>query len=50
MSDRNLDQRIYIEFSVKIGKCASKTLVLLTFAYDEYAIKKLSMLNWNRRF
>jgi hypothetical protein len=35
MSDKNLEQRINIKFSVNIGKCASETL-----AYDEHAIKK----------
>jgi hypothetical protein len=32
-----------IKFCVKIGKSASETLALLTVAYDEYAMKKLSV-------
>jgi hypothetical protein len=35
MSDKNLLQGINIEFCVKIGKSASKTLALLTVAYGE---------------
>jgi hypothetical protein len=35
MSDKNLEQRIYIEFCVKIGKSASEALALLTLAYGE---------------
>jgi hypothetical protein len=38
-SDKNLEQRISIKFYAKIGKSASKTIVLLTVAYDEYAVK-----------
>jgi hypothetical protein len=33
MSGKNLEQRINIKFCVKIGKSASETLALLTFAY-----------------
>jgi hypothetical protein len=43
MSDENLEQRINIKFCVKIGKSASETLALLTVAYDECAMKKLSV-------
>ena len=50
MSDKNLGQRIYIKFCVKIGKSASETLALLTVAYGEYAMKKLSVFEWHRRF
>jgi len=50
MSDKNLEQRINIKFCVKIGKSASETLALLTVAYGEYAMKKLSVFEWHRRF
>jgi hypothetical protein len=40
MSDKNLEQRINIMFCEKIGKNTSETL-----AYDEYAMKKLSVFN-----
>jgi hypothetical protein len=30
MSDKNMEQQINIKFCVKIGKCASETLALLT--------------------
>jgi hypothetical protein len=43
MRDKNLGQQINIEFCVKIGKSASRTLALLTVAYDEHAMKKLSV-------
>jgi hypothetical protein len=43
MSDKNLEQRINIEFCVKIGKRASETLALLTVACGEYAMKKWSV-------
>jgi hypothetical protein len=49
MSDKNLEQRINIEFYVKIGKSASETLALLTMAYGEYAMKKSSVSEWHRR-
>jgi hypothetical protein len=50
MSDKNLEQRINIKFCVKIGKSASETLALLTVVYGEYAMKKLSVFEWHRRF
>ena len=50
MSDKNLEQRINIKFCVKIGKSASETLALLTVAYGEYAMKKLSVFEWHRWF
>jgi hypothetical protein len=45
MSDKNLEQRVNIKFCVKISKSASETLALLTVAYGEYAMKKLSVFN-----
>jgi len=50
MSDKNLEQRTNIKFSVKIGKSASETLALLTVAYGEYTMKKSSAFEWHRRF
>jgi hypothetical protein len=50
MSDKNLEQRINIKFCVNIGKRASEMLALSTVAYGEYAMKKLSVFEWNRRF
>ena len=35
MSDKNLEQRMNIKFSVKIDKRASETLAILTVAYYE---------------
>ena len=49
-SGKNLEQRINIKFCVKIGKSVSETLALLTVAYDEYTMKKLSVFEWHRRF
>jgi len=49
-SDKNLEQRMNIKFCVKIGKSASKTLALVTVAYSEYVVKKLSVFEWHRRF
>jgi hypothetical protein len=46
----SLEQRINIQFCVKIGKSASETLPLRTVAYGEYAMKKLSVSEWHRRF
>jgi len=43
ISDKNLGQRINIQFCVKIGKSASEALALLTVAYSEYAMKKSSV-------
>jgi hypothetical protein len=34
---------------VNIGNSASKTSALLTMAYGEYAMKKLSVSEWDRR-
>jgi hypothetical protein len=45
MSDKNLEQRINNKFFVKIGKSGTKTLPLLTVAYDEYATKNSSAFN-----
>jgi len=50
MSDKNLEQWINIKFCVKIVKSASETLALLTVAYGEYAMKKLSVFEWHRWF
>ena len=50
MSDKNLEQRINIKFCVKIGKSSSETLALLTVAYCEYVMKKLSVSEWPRQF
>jgi len=47
---KNLEQRINIKFCVKIGKSASETLALLTVAYDEYTMKKLSVFKWHKQF
>jgi len=35
---------------VKIGKSASETLALLTVAYAEYTLKKLSVFEWHGWF
>jgi hypothetical protein len=45
MSDEILEQRINIKFCVKIGKCASEMLALLTVAYGEYAWRNGVFLN-----
>ena len=50
MSDKNLVQRINIKYCVTIGKSASETLPLLTVDYGEYAMTKLSVFEWHRRF
>jgi hypothetical protein len=50
MSDKNPEQRLNIKFCVKIGKSASETLALLTLAYDEYAVKKLSAFECHGQF
>jgi len=49
-SDKNLERQINIKFCVKIGKIASETLALLTVAYGEYTVKKLSVFEWHRQF
>jgi hypothetical protein len=43
MSDKNLEQRINFKFFIKSDKSSTETLALLTFAYDEYAMKKLGV-------
>jgi hypothetical protein len=50
MSEKNLEERININFCVKIGKRVSETVALLTLTYGEYATKKLSVSEWHRRF
>jgi hypothetical protein len=35
---------------MKIVKSAIETLAILTLAYDEYTIKKLSVFEWHRLF
>jgi hypothetical protein len=49
MSDKKLEQRISIKFCGKIGTSGSETTVLLTMAYAECVMKKLSVLEWHRR-
>jgi hypothetical protein len=48
--DKNLEQRINIEFCVKIGNSASETSALLTLAYGQYAVKKWSVFGWHKQF
>jgi hypothetical protein len=50
MGNKNLELRINIKLSVKIGNVASETLAILTLAYDECAIKKSLCFQWHRRF
>jgi hypothetical protein len=50
MSDKNLEQRINMKFCLKIGNRASETLASLTVAYGEYAMKKSSVFERQRRF
>jgi hypothetical protein len=50
MGDKNLEQQINIKFCLKIGKSAGEMLALLTVAYGEYTIWKLSVHEWHRRF
>jgi hypothetical protein len=50
MSSKTLGQRIYTKCCVKIGKCASETSALLTFAYGENALKKSSVYERQGRF
>jgi late competence protein required for DNA uptake (superfamily II DNA/RNA helicase) len=49
VTDKNLEQQIYIKFCMKIGKSASE-IALLTLAYGEYALQKLSVFEWHGRF
>jgi hypothetical protein len=39
-----------MKFCVKIGKSASETKPLLTMAYGEYSMKKLSVFEWHGQF
>jgi hypothetical protein len=41
--DKNLDQKINIKFCVTIGKSGS-------LVYGEYAMNKLSALEWHKQF
>jgi hypothetical protein len=50
MNDKNLEQQMNIKIYVKIGKSASETLAPLTLAYGKYAVKKLNVFEWHRRF
>jgi hypothetical protein len=45
-----MEQRINIEFCVKISKSACETLALLTVAYGEYAMKKSNVFEWPKWF
>jgi hypothetical protein len=50
MGDKNLEQWVNFKFCVKIRKSASEMLALLTGVYAEYAMKKLSVFEWQRQF
>jgi hypothetical protein len=50
MSNKNMEQRINIQFCIKICKSASETLLLLTLAYSECATKKLGVFEQQRQF
>jgi hypothetical protein len=43
-------QEINIKYCVKIGKSASETSALLTLAYGECTMKKLSLFEWHGQF
>jgi hypothetical protein len=49
MRHKNLEHLINIKFCVKIGESACETLALLMLAYGEYATKKVSVFEWQRR-
>jgi hypothetical protein len=49
MSDKNLEQRLNMKFCVKTGVSATETSAL-TWAYAEYAMKKLNVFEWHRWF
>lgn len=49
MSDRNLKQRTELNYSVKIRKGASGTLVLLKIFYDECVMRKSSAFEFHKR-
>jgi hypothetical protein len=42
MSNKKLEQRIYIKFCVKVSRSAGET-ALLTLAYGEYAMKTFNV-------
>jgi hypothetical protein len=48
--DKNLQQRINIEFCVIIGKSVAETLDLLRLAYGERDMKTSRVIEWSRRF
>jgi hypothetical protein len=50
MSDKNLEQQIYIKFCVETGRSASEVLALLILAYGGYAMEKSNVLEWYRLF
>jgi hypothetical protein len=50
MDDKNLEQQMNIKFCVKIDESASETLALLTLAYDECTMNKLSVFECHRQF
>jgi hypothetical protein len=48
VSDKNLEQWIYINFYVKMGKSTSET-ALITLVYGEYIMKTRSVFEWFRK-
>jgi hypothetical protein len=50
IGDQFLEQRISINFSVKLGKNATHTYVMLSVVYGGEAVKKSSVFEWYKHF
>jgi hypothetical protein len=44
------EQRVNIEFCVKVGKTAAETLQLLRYAYGDKALSQEQVFEWHSRF
>lgn len=48
--EKNLEQRIAIQFCVKLGKSATETFQIMTKAYGELFMSRATLFWWNSQF
>ena len=50
MIDCVTEQRINIKLCAKLGKSASKTLLMLSQVYGDFCLKRTTVFEWHKRF
>jgi hypothetical protein len=48
--DGKIEQRVCIEFCVKLGKSATETMEMLRVAFGEHSSSLIAVFEWHSRF